>query len=95
MTVESRTPDARLYAEHFGKRLRLLRVNLSVSQAEFAVLLGVNPNCISRLERGANGAVSLECQARLVPLCAKERVPLDWLYNGVGVMQLPPKEPAP
>jgi transcriptional regulator with XRE-family HTH domain len=85
---ETRTCEARSYAEAFGMRLRLLRVSLRMSQPELARILGTNQNSISRLERGINGALTLVCQGRLVALCTKQRVPLVWIYNGTGVMQL-------
>ena len=83
------------YAVSLGKRLRLLRVNLWLSQHAFAARLSTCQDSISRMERGVLVGPPLEMIEALIALCEEERVPLEWFFRGQGVMQLPLKEPTP
>jgi transcriptional regulator with XRE-family HTH domain len=80
---------------HIGGRLRLRRLELEISPAELARVLGLTPEQYEECENGARrlGAELLVRTARLLEL------PISWFYEGFAqqvASDIPPlQEPAP
>ena len=72
------TGSKRCSPEQVGKRIRLLRTALGLSQAEFGKPIKVSPSAVSNFERGDNRP-GIECAAEL---CEFYGVTFDWLYLG-------------
>lgn len=65
--------------DDFGDRLRKLRKNLDISQAELAEHLGVVPSAVGKYERMPNSFPSVEI---LIKLSDFFKVSLDYLLKG-------------
>ena len=64
-----------------GKRIQTLRESLKLTQEEFAEIVGVSPNSMSRIERGKqHTTVSV-----LRKMARTFRVSIDYLLDGIEV----------
>lgn len=73
-----------------NKRIKLLRVNLSLSQDTFGARIGVTRGAISRIETNTNGVT----EQMILSICREFNVNENWLRNGEGDMfiELSPTE---
>lgn len=67
-----------LDARPVGRRLRLTRRALGLTQAEFANPVGIATNTYGQYETGAR----LISPLRAVELCERYSLTLDWVYRG-------------
>lgn len=65
-----------------NKRIRELRLNLNLSQEEFANKLNLKRNTISLIENGKRNA----SERTLNDICKTWSISEEWLKNGVGEM---------
>ena len=75
----------------FGKRIRIIRVELHLTQAQLAGLLWEGSggmNSISRLEQGVARGISAGMLMRLASLCESKGFSLHWLLLGPGAKGL-------
>ena len=64
---------------HVGKRIRMRRVLLNISQEKLAELVGVTFQQVQKYERGANRIAA----SRLLQFSQALNVPLDFFYEGL------------
>lgn len=68
----------------FGRRLRIARENLNLTQQELADAIDINKSMISAYENGATDPR----MSILPPLADKLRVSINWLTSGENVISL-------
>jgi len=67
-----------------GDRIQAVRKRKKLTQKEFGALIGVKQTTLSSYEKGAR-KVDYEQAKEIANIC---NVSLDWLYNGVGSMEI-------
>ncbi len=65
-----------------GRRLKITRLALNLSEAEAAAASGVTLRTYRKWEAGGRHSHRKNCHARLMAFCEKYDVSLDWLYFG-------------
>jgi transcriptional regulator with XRE-family HTH domain len=77
--------------EEFGERVRKCRMNMGLSQAEFAERLNITQASLSRIEKGVTGALASTVRA----ICTVTKVTSDYLLGLPSVGEnLTPQERA-
>lgn len=72
--------------QEIGKRLRLIREKIGITQAEFGVKLGIQFQHVSKYERGE----TVPTWENLIKLIELFDVNINWLLVGKGTMFLSP-----
>ena len=66
-----------------AERIKFVRKHFRLNQVDFASIIGISQTHISKIESGKDNASNKV----LLAICSEFGINLDWLKDGIGVMQ--------